>query len=180
MTDIITEKFKDKIVTKITGNIDLKKRAKIIQLLKENNNCILVASYGCMSTGITLANLCYGVLFESFKSPIVNMQSIGRGLGLSEIKDKYRLYDIVDCFNDKITNRIFLQGLARIKIYKSESNQHKYSIKNINIGKNNEYNEQFYIAYDKYQKEQSEEGNKKPKKKEKELSEVEMLMNNLF
>ena len=80
-----------------------------------------------MSTGITLSNLCFGVLFESFKSNVVNMQSIGRGLGLSELKDEYVLYDVIDCFNPKIlTNKIYLQGLAKIKIY--QENNYKYSI----------------------------------------------------
>mgnify|MGYP007057680896 CR=1 FL=1 len=72
---------------------------KSIGLLKDNNNCILIASYGVMSTGITLSNLCYGVLFESFKSDVINMQSLGRGLGLSEMKDKYIVFDVIDCFN---------------------------------------------------------------------------------
>jgi type I site-specific restriction endonuclease len=136
IVDRIKETYNDtRIIVKITGSVSAKKRDKIKQLLKENNNCILVASYGCMSTGITLANLCYGVLFESFKSDVVNMQSIGRGLGLSDLKDKYILYDFVDVFDKEITNKIFLQGLARIKIYNRESNQHKYSIKKFNIGK---------------------------------------------
>lgn len=136
IVDRIKETYNDtRIIVKITGSVSAKKRDKIKQLLKENNNCILVASYGCMSTGITLANLCYGVLFESFKSDVVNMQSIGRGLGLSDMKEKYILYDFVDVFDKEITNKIFLQGLARIKIYNRESNQHKYSIKKFNIGK---------------------------------------------
>ena len=122
-------------IVKITGSVTAKKRDAIKQLLKEHNDCILVASYGCMSTGITLANLCYGVLFESFKSDVVNMQSIGRGLGLSDMKEKYILYDFVDVFDNNITNKIFLQGLARIRIYNRESNQHKYTIKKFDIGK---------------------------------------------
>jgi hypothetical protein len=63
------------------------------------------------------------------------MQSIGRGLGLSDMKEKYILYDFVDVFDNNITNKIFLQGLARIKIYNRESNQHKYTIKKFDIGK---------------------------------------------
>ena len=126
---------KTRHIVKITGSVNAKKRDAIKQLLKEHNDCILVASYGCMSTGITLANLCYGVLFESFKSDVVNMQSIGRGLGLSDMKEKYILYDFVDVFDNNITNKIFLQGLARIKIYNRESNQHKYTIKKFDIGK---------------------------------------------
>ena len=51
-----------------------------------------------MSTGITLNNLCYGVLFESFKSNVVNMQSIGRGLGLKELSDNTEK-DSQECLN---------------------------------------------------------------------------------
>ena len=132
--DEISKKFPERHVLKITGSISSKKRDEVKQVMKDYNDCILVASYGCMSTGITLANLCYGVLFESFKSNIVNMQSIGRGLGLSDMKDKYILYDFVDVFDSEITNKIFLQGLSRIKIYQKAENQHKYHICKINIG----------------------------------------------
>ena len=70
-TNFVTEKIKElysdsHLIMIITGKISPKKREAIKQTLKENNNCILVASYGTMSTGITLANLCYGVFFESF------------------------------------------------------------------------------------------------------------------
>ena len=179
LTDIIEEKFgKEHIITKITGSVNAKKRDEIKKKLKDNNNCILIASYGCMSTGITLSDLCYGVLFESFKSDVVNMQSIGRGLGLSDIKDKYRLFDIVDCFENTITNKIFLQGLARIKIYKSDFNKHKYFIKEFNIDNDSNYNEKYKVAYQKYLELQKEE---KPKKeKEKKKTEIETFMDDLF
>ena len=128
----IKEEFPDRHVEIITGAVNAKKRDQIKQLLKENNDCILVGSYGCMSTGITLNNLCFGVLFESFKSNVINMQSIGRGLGLKELSDKYVLYDIIDCFSPTITpKKIYLQGLAKIKIYEEES--YPYKITNINI-----------------------------------------------
>lgn len=96
-------------------------------MLKEHNDCILIASYGVMSTGITLSNLCFGVLFESFKSNIINMQSLGRGLGLSAMKDKYVVYDFVDMFSPLyFSKQIYLQGLAKTKIYKE--NKYKYNI----------------------------------------------------
>jgi hypothetical protein len=85
-----------------------------------------------MSTGITLANLCYGVLFESFKSDVINMQSIGRGLGLSDLKDKYILYDIIDEFDKSYSmKKIYLQGKEKIKIYKE--NEYPYEIINIKV-----------------------------------------------
>lgn len=178
LVDIINEKYKDtKTIVKITGSVSAKKREEIKQKLRENNNCILVASYGTMSTGITLANLCYGVLFESFKSDVVNMQSIGRGLGLSELKDKYRLFDIVDCFDNNITNKIFLQGLARIKIYNKESNKHKYFIKEVLLGDNDiKFNESFNIAYNIFKNNEE-----KPKKKKvKETNKISNIIDDLF
>ena len=130
--EIVKERFPNKHVELITGSVGSKERDDIKKLLKEHNDCILIASYGVMSTGITLGNLCFGVLFESFKSNVVNMQSIGRGLGISALKDEYTLFDIIDCFDKKIlTNKIYLQGLAKIKIY--EENKYPYEIININI-----------------------------------------------
>lgn len=114
--DRVKEAFPDRNVLYVIGGA--KDRKIVKQVLAENNNCILIAGYSIMGTGITLSNLCYGVLFESFKSQVINMQSIGRGLGLSDLKDKYILHDFTDVFDDKIaSNKIFLQGLQRKKMY---------------------------------------------------------------
>jgi superfamily II DNA or RNA helicase len=126
--------FPDKIVCKITGAVTAKKREQIRLMMKEHNNVIILASYGTMSTGLTLSNLCYGVLFESFKSNVVNMQSIGRGLGLSELKDKYILYDINDVFDDRYaSNKFYLQAIEKTKIYQNPENQYEYSVENVNL-----------------------------------------------
>jgi len=132
ITEIIKQRFPDRHIELITGSVTSKKRDKIKKVLSEYNDCILIASYGVMSTGITLSNLCFGIFIESFKSNVINMQSIGRGLGLSDLKNEYILYDIVDCFDNKIlTNKIYLQGLAKIKIY--QENKYKFKIMNVTI-----------------------------------------------
>jgi len=128
----IRKRMPDKIVCIIHGKTKPKERDQIKKTLKENNNCILVASYGCIGTGITLSNLCFGVLFESFKSGTINMQSLGRGLGLSKYKDKYVVYDFIDCFDDLVsTKSIFRQGKEKIKIYKQNKYEYKIIVKNI-------------------------------------------------
>lgn len=115
----VQQKFPNRHVIAIYGNS--KERKNLKSTLQENNDCIVIGNYGIMSTGITLANLCYGVFFESYKSPTVVLQSLGRGLGLSDMKSQYILHDITDCFNIKITNaKILAQGKERIKIYKEQ------------------------------------------------------------
>jgi len=132
VADEIKKRMPDKIVCIIHGKTKSKERDAIKQTLKENNNCILVASYGCIGTGITLSNLCFGVLFESFKSGTINMQSLGRGLGLSKLKDKYIVYDFIDCFDESIsTKSIYRQGLEKIKIYKKNKYDYNIIVKNV-------------------------------------------------
>lgn len=113
----LTSKFPNRKIYKITGAITPKKRTEILEGMKNNKGSILVASYGCMSTGITLPDLHYGVLFESFKSNTVNLQSLGRGLGKSDGKDIYEVWDFVDILP---TKKIKGQGQERIKTYKNQ------------------------------------------------------------
>lgn len=129
--DELKKEFPDRPILYVIGGS--KDRNKVKDVMKENNNVICVAGYQLMSTGITLSNLCHGFLFESFKSQVVNMQSIGRGLGLSDMKKAYDLYDVTDVFDNKIaSNRIYLQGLQRIKMYKEQ--QWTYNIEDIPLG----------------------------------------------
>ena len=111
------ERFPEKIIYKINGSTNLKKRQKILDEMLENDNVILVASYGCCSTGLTFKNVDYCIFAQSFKSGIINRQSIGRLLLKTQEKSKAYIYDLVDCFP---TKRLYLQGLAKIKLYKSD------------------------------------------------------------
>lgn len=130
VVDRLREAFPDRPVIAVYGASKERKSAKTV--FKENNNAIMVANYAIMGTGITLNNLCYGVLFESFKSDSLNRQSIGRGLGLSEMKDTYILHDFTDTFDKKYsTQKILSQGKQRIKIY--EEQKFPYEIINVTI-----------------------------------------------
>ena len=115
--DILKIQFPNRPIYLINGNIEGNKRTKILQILKNTPNAILIASYGVMSTGITLTNLHFGVHFESYKSHIINQQSLGRGLGLADDKDVYTVYDFVDILP---TGKIKSQGNTKIKIYKQQ------------------------------------------------------------
>lgn len=124
----LSVKFPDKQVFKIEGNVNLKKRQKIVDYMDNNNNTILIASYGCCSTGITFKNVDIGIFAQSFKSDIVNKQSLGRLMLKTQEKDKFFLYDIIDVFPSK---RLYLQGLAKGRTYKKEG----YNYKKINLRK---------------------------------------------
>lgn len=116
------EKFPDRNVYIITGSENLNKRIKIIDALLNENNAILCASYGCCSTGITFKNINYGIFAQSFKSEIIVLQSIGRGLLKSEGKDEFNIYDLIDVLP---TKRLYTQGLAKIRTYKDKKFEYR-------------------------------------------------------
>ena len=125
VADEVRKAFPDRHVLCVYGGS--KERNIIKDTLATHDNCIIIGNYAIMSTGITLPGLCHGVLFESFKSNVVNTQSAGRGLALIEGKEYYDLHDITDCFDSKYaSNKIFLQGRERRKQF--DANQYDYKI----------------------------------------------------
>lgn len=109
--------FPDRPIYLITGDTTIKKREAIKSSLETDKGAILFASYSCIGTGLTLKNLDYGIFAQSFRSDIINKQSLGRGLMLAQDKDKYRLYDIVDVFP---TKKLYYQGRSKNKMFKDE------------------------------------------------------------
>ena len=130
--DKVVEAFPDRKVMYVIGGSADRKTCK--EALKQNDNCILIAGYRIMSTGITLNNLAYEVLYESYKSTVVNVQSIGRTLGLSKPEGITQavIHDITDVYDKKMASQKILgQGKERLKIY--DDNKFPYEILNINI-----------------------------------------------
>lgn len=126
LKEYFESRFPDRPIYIITGAEDLKKRMKVIENMLNDTNAILCASYGCCSTGITFKNIDYGIFAQSFKSEIIVLQSIGRGLLKTETKDTFPIYDIIDTLP---TKKLFTQGVAKIKTYKERG--FEYNIKNI-------------------------------------------------
>lgn len=126
LKDYFEAKYPDRKVRIIEGSANLKKRQKIIDEMNNEDGIILCASYGCCSTGLTFKNVDYCIFAQSFKSEIVNLQSIGRCMLKTSEKDTFYLYDLVDVFP---TKRIYTQGLAKIRTYKKEG--FDYTIKEI-------------------------------------------------
>lgn len=118
----------------VHGGVEAEEREQIRQLTEQQNNCIIIASYGTFSTGINIKNL-HNIIFASpSKSRIRNLQSIGRVLRKGENKSQAVLYDIADDFSKGNYNNYTLNHLKeRIKIYNEEN--FNYEIIPVNIKK---------------------------------------------
>ena len=118
----------------IHGGVDTEDREKVRAITEQEDNAIIVASYGTFSTGINIKNL-HNVIFASpSKSRIRNLQSIGRVLRKGDKKTKATLYDIADDISYKSKKNYTLNHLIeRIKIYNQEN--FNYDIVNIPLKK---------------------------------------------
>ena len=114
----------------IHGGVDTEDREKVREITEQENNAIIVASYGTFSTGINIKNL-HNVIFASpSKSRIRNLQSIGRVLRKGEQTTRATLYDIADDISYKSRKNYTLNHLIeRIKVYNEEN--FNYDIVNI-------------------------------------------------
>ena len=119
---INTNKRNDRKVFFIHGGVDAEKRELVREITENENNAIIVASYGTFSTGINIRNL-HNVVFASpSKSRIRNLQSIGRVLRKGSNKIKAILYDIADdCSYRSKKNYTLNHFIERIKIYNEEN-----------------------------------------------------------
>ena len=119
---INTNKHIDRKVFFIHGGVDAEERELVREITEQENNAIIVASYGTFSTGINIKNL-HNVIFASpSKSRIRNLQSIGRVLRKGSNKVKAILYDISDdCTYKSRRNYTLNHFIERIKIYNEEN-----------------------------------------------------------
>ena len=116
----------------VHGGVPTEDREKIREITEQQENAIIVASYGTFSTGINIKRL-HNVIFASpSKSRIRNLQSIGRVLRKGNGKVKATLYDIADDISTKSRKNYTLNHLIeRIKVYNEEN--FNYDIVNIPI-----------------------------------------------
>ena len=119
----------------VHGGIEAQERARIREITENENNAIIVASYGTFSTGINIKRL-HNVIFSSpSKSRIRNLQSIGRVLRKGDGKLQAVLYDIADDISYNSRKNYTLNHLVeRIKIYNEE--KFNYEIIQINLKEN--------------------------------------------
>lgn len=121
----LKEKFHDRKVLFVYGDVKAEEREEIRQYAENNEEVIIVASYQTFSTGVNIKNL-HNVIFASpTKSFTRVVQSIGRGLRKSSTKTECTIYDLFDLLYGeptkiRRTNYTYRHFLNRLEIYKKE------------------------------------------------------------
>jgi superfamily II DNA or RNA helicase len=124
----------DKEFFYIDGEVSGKKREIIKKEMEVTDGKVkvLVASYGTLSTGVSI-NAIFNVIFtDSFKSEQIIIQSIGRALRLHSDKKKANIFDLVDVFDaNNMSNILFRHFKEREKFYIKR--QYPYKVIKINL-----------------------------------------------
>ena len=122
----------DRKVFFVYGGTDTKTRENIRSIVENEKNSIIIASYGTFSTGINIRNINNIVFASPSKSKIRVLQSIGRGLRISENKNSILVFDIADDISYKERRNFTLTHFTeRINIYNEQ--QFAYEISRINL-----------------------------------------------
>ena len=127
-----TKVSKDRKIFFIHGGVDAVEREEARKICEQENDAIILASYGTFSTGINIRNL-HNVIFASpSKSRVRNLQSIGRVLRKGDNKAQAVLYDIADdCSRGNRHNYTLRHLIERLKIYDEE--KFDYEITKVNL-----------------------------------------------
>jgi len=117
---------KDRKVFFVSGEVDGQAREDIRGIVENEDNAIIVASFGTFSTGVNIKRL-HNIIFSSpSKSRIRVLQSIGRGLRRGDNKQQATLFDIADNLQWKSKRNFTLEHFAeRIKMYNEEKFDYK-------------------------------------------------------
>jgi len=113
----------------VYGGTDTEDRENVRQLVEGLEDSVILASYGTFSTGVNIKRINNIVFASPTKSRIRNLQSIGRGLRVTEDKKTLKLFDIADHLYDE--NYTLKHLKERIHIYNEEG--FSYNIHTINL-----------------------------------------------
>ena len=109
----------------VHGSTDVTDREEVRSITENEDNAVIIASYGTFSTGINIKRL-HNIIFASpSKSRIRNLQSIGRVLRKGEGKHIATLYDIADDISGRRDNYTLRHLYDRLQIYKEENFKHE-------------------------------------------------------
>jgi superfamily II DNA or RNA helicase len=130
--DIIHDKYKDRKVFFVYGGVATDIREEIREIVENEKDAVIVASYGTFSTGINIRNINNIVFASPSKSKIRVLQSLGRGLRQQGGDKTLRLYDISDDLSlDSKLNFTLRHFKERLNIY--DDQKFDYEIRRINL-----------------------------------------------
>jgi superfamily II DNA or RNA helicase len=108
----------------VSGRMKSKDRKDEYKEVQEVDGKVIIATYGVASTGINIVRIFNLVLFESGKSFVRVIQSIGRGIRVAPDKDFVNVYDV--CSNCKFSKR----HLTKRKKFYADA-EYPYSVKKV-------------------------------------------------
>ena len=128
----ISKIAKDRKIFFVYGGVNSLEREKIREIVENEKDAIIIASFGTFSTGINIRNL-HNIVFASpSKSKIRVLQSIGRGLRATKNKLGVLVFDIADDISYKERRNFTLNHFSeRINIYNEQ--QFNYEISKVKL-----------------------------------------------
>ena len=128
----ISKIAKNRKVFFVYGGVDSLEREKIREIVENEKDAIIIASFGTFSTGINIRNL-HNIVFASpSKSKIRVLQSIGRGLRATKSKMGVLVFDIADDISYRERRNFTLNHFSeRINIYNEQ--QFNYEISKVKL-----------------------------------------------
>lgn len=99
------ERMKELGVYFMSGTTTGSQREEIRGIMDDDPSAILVANYALLSTGVNIKSLRFAIFASPVKSGVTVAQSLGRGIRLSDNKEEFNVFDIVDLFKGSGTFR---------------------------------------------------------------------------
>ena len=124
LENLLKQRKTNKKIYFIQGDVGVKERETVRELMEIEDNVICIAISKIFSTGINIKNIHNIIFVTPGKAKVKLIQSVGRGLRLHESKDMLRVYDFAD--NLHYSNKHLYK---REKLYISENL--KYEINSI-------------------------------------------------
>lgn len=118
--DKLSKELPDKEFFYIDGEVSGKRREEIKKQMEITNDKVkvLIASFGTLSTGVSITAIFNVVFADSFKSEQIIIQSIGRALRKHQQKKVATIFDLVDVFDgSKMNNILYRHFIERQKFY---------------------------------------------------------------
>jgi superfamily II DNA or RNA helicase len=126
--DKLSNEISDKEFFYIDGEVPGKKREEIKKEMEKTDGKtkVLIASFGTLSTGVSIRAIFNVIFADSFKSEQIIIQSIGRALRLHSDKEKAMIFDLVDVFDTSdFGNMHYSHFKERKKFYDKRQYPHK-------------------------------------------------------